>query len=116
MKTEISWKSKDGTQIFALEWSPKGKATHCITLIHGLGEHIGRYERFASFYNEKSAVVTALDLRGHGKTSGLRGHVPSWDTFLEDISELKTRNSEISGYPLIYIRAQHGRMIALSSR
>lgn len=115
MRKEISWKAQDDTEIFALEWSPEDKPTHCITLIHGVGEHIGRYERFASFFNSKSAIVTGFDLRGHGKSGGLRGHTPSWDALLEDLSTLIVRNTkQYHGIPQFIYGHSMGATIALS--
>jgi len=115
MHKEISWITQDNIKIFALEWSPEKKATHCVTLIHGLGEHIGRYQDFASYFNSKSAVVTALDLRGHGKTAGLRGHIPSWNAVLEDISTLVSRNAkQYPGIPQFIYGHSMGGTIALS--
>jgi alpha-beta hydrolase superfamily lysophospholipase len=58
-----------------------------VTIIHGLGEHIGRYEKLVNtLINEKYAVI-GFDLPGHGKSSGKRGHT-SIEEVLEIIDEV----------------------------
>lgn len=53
----------------------KGK----VFIVHGLGEHIGRYERIENFLVNDGFMVEGVDLIGHGKTSGKRGDIPSFD-------------------------------------
>lgn len=50
-----------------------------LLLVHGIGEHAGRYEWFASFFNQHGVSVYAFDLPGHGQSAGKRGHIPSFD-------------------------------------
>lgn len=58
---------KDGKLIFYLEWMiPNPKANICI--IHGMSDHIARYEHFAKALNEQGYSVYGLDMRGHGMT------------------------------------------------
>jgi alpha-beta hydrolase superfamily lysophospholipase len=56
-----------------------------ICLIHGFGEHSGRYDHVAKFFNEQNIAVAAFDLRGHGESEGKRGHAPSFKSYLDDI-------------------------------
>jgi len=49
-----------------------------VALLHGLGEHAGRYEALASDLARAGYIVAALDLPGHGEAPGPRGDVPSW--------------------------------------
>ncbi|MEP3390388.1 MAG: lysophospholipase [Reichenbachiella sp.] len=79
--------AKDGTSLYGREWlaeSPKA----AICLVHGLGEHIGRYEHVAEFLNANQISMFATDLRGHGQSEGKRGHTPSHDMLLDDVEEL----------------------------
>lgn len=54
-----------------------------IAIIHGLGEHIGRYERLINAFIKDEYGVIGFDLPSHGKSSGKRGH-----TCIEDILEI----------------------------
>lgn len=84
---EYRWKSSDGTEIFAQSWNVENpKAIIC--LVHGMGEHSGRYEHVAKFLNENNFSMLAFDQRGHGKSDGKRGHTPSYDLLMSDISLL----------------------------
>ena len=65
--------------------------------MHGLGEHSGRYAHLAAFLNQAGYTLLAFDLRGHGKSEGQRGHTPSCEVLLDDISGTKI----ISGDELI---------------
>ena len=56
--------------------------------MHGLGEHSGRYAHVAAALNDAGYALLGLDLRGHGKSGGPRGHTPSYDTLLDDIGRL----------------------------
>ena len=62
-----------------------GKA---IVLIHGLGEHIGRYKHVASFFNRNGWNVYGYDQRGHGKSEGKRGHTPDLEFNLDDLKRV----------------------------
>lgn len=84
---ELSWQSKDGLQFYAQEWRPDGEIRAAVALIHGLGEHSGRYQHVAQAFNRRQFGVMALDHRGHGRTKGVRGH-GSYDVILEDIDRL----------------------------
>ena len=53
-------------------------------IVHGLGEHGGRYLHFPHFVRESVSSVYTLDLRGHGRSEGLRGHVERFDNYVDD--------------------------------
>lgn len=67
----FTFPSTDGTEIFAMKWSPEGlqKPKAAVQLTHGYAEHIGRYDAFASKLAEAGIVVYGNDHRGHGKTN-----------------------------------------------
>lgn len=79
-------------KIYAQSWEidhPKG----FVGIIHGMGEHSGRYTHMASFLNEHGYSAFAMDHIGHGKSDGKRGHVKNYDlllytvqVFLDDIN------------------------------
>lgn len=90
---EFTIQSKDGLKLFALDWSPESpKAVVC--LVHGLGEHSGRYDHVADRLNQAGYSVLASDLRGHGRSEGQRGHTPSFEYFMDDIDVLLAEASQ----------------------
>lgn len=59
-----------------------------VCLVHGLGEHSGRYIHVAKALLQAGYVLLAPDLRGHGQSEGARGDAPSYAALLDDISAL----------------------------
>lgn len=53
-------------------------------MVHGHGEHAGRYDSLAGDMVGRGIAVYAIDLRGHGKSGGKRGHAMSWDDLIGD--------------------------------
>ena len=62
-----------GLPIHTRLWEPEGPALAVIGLVHGLGEHCGRYWRVATRLTEAGYAVSSFDLRGHGHSGGRRG-------------------------------------------
>jgi acylglycerol lipase len=83
---ETEWQTRDGMSIYAQGWEPEDKPLAIICMVHGLGEHFGRYRHLAQFLTDNGFAYLGIDLRGHGKTPGPRGHVPSFETFMQDIN------------------------------
>jgi alpha-beta hydrolase superfamily lysophospholipase len=83
---EHELKAADGTTIFVTDWRPDAGETvrGGIVIMHGLGEHCGRYPHVARFFNECGLTVRAYDHRGHGRSGGARGDVPNSDSLLQD--------------------------------
>ncbi|HVH62187.1 MAG TPA: lysophospholipase [Candidatus Dormibacteraeota bacterium] len=78
-------RSADGTKLAYWHWPVAGSST-TFAVVHGLGEHGGRYDRFAHGMAPFGMSTYALDLRGHGRSAGQRGHVDSWTQLVEDAS------------------------------
>lgn len=81
---KISTSSYD---LYGRMWlAEKEKALVC--LIHGIGEHCGRYDHVAKMMNEAGYSVYAVDLPGHGRSEGKRGHAGTSDELMEAVDEL----------------------------
>lgn len=85
--TQFTWKTIDGLTLFAREWLPQIEPKALVILIHGLGEHIGRYEHVAQAYTDAGFIFRGFDLRGHGQSEGRRGHADSYDQIAFDIDQ-----------------------------
>jgi acylglycerol lipase len=83
---EFGWQTEDGLQLYAQGWQPDTESKGVACLVHGLGEHSGRYAHLAAFLNQAGYALLAFDLRGHGKSQGPRGHTPSCEALLDDIA------------------------------
>jgi acylglycerol lipase len=91
---EFEWKASDGLKIYAQAWEPETPPKAVICLVHGLGEHSGRYNYVAETLNGGGYAVLASDLRGHGKTDGKRGHSPSFTAFMDDMAVLLAESAQ----------------------
>jgi len=85
--TTFNWYASDGQKVFGQVWRPEvGTAIRAvICLVHGLGEHSGRYAHMAKFFVGKDYAVVAFDLRGHGNSDGKRGAIPNYDLLLQQV-------------------------------
>jgi alpha-beta hydrolase superfamily lysophospholipase len=84
-KIEFSINSVDSLKLYGNIWTPEGDPLAVICLVHGLGEHIGRYHYLAEAMNRARYAVLAVDLRGHGRSAGARGHTPQYEDLLSDV-------------------------------
>lgn len=88
---EGTFTAADGTELFYQRWLPDAAPRAVFLLIHGLGDHCSRYKNVVDYFVLKGFVIYALDLRGHGRSQGTRGHTPSYEMLMNDIGELFTR-------------------------
>jgi acylglycerol lipase len=80
---EWSWQ-QEGETFYAQGWSPpQVKGVVCI--VHGFNEHSSRYADAAKRFCEAGYAVLTYDEFGHGKTTGKRGHAPSYEAFLDSV-------------------------------
>jgi len=85
---EFTRQSPDRLVFYFQGWEPETDPRGIVCLVHGLGEHTGRYAHVAAALNAAGYVLLGCDLRGHGKSGGPRGHTPSYETLLDDIGRL----------------------------
>lgn len=80
-----TFESSGGATIFEQWWRPDGGARAVLAICHGYAEHSGRYSEVAGYLVERGYSVEALDLRGHGRSSGERVTVQSYDDYHDDL-------------------------------
>jgi acylglycerol lipase len=91
-----------GYSIFACEWKPEKQIKGVITLVHGHGEHSGRYQHVADFYTKNGFAVISFDLFGHGKSGGQRGFLPDENAYFSSIENLLSyASSQFINLPVI---------------
>lgn len=74
----------DGTPLFCRDWILPD-ATGAVQMVHGLGEHGGRYAELARLFNAAGLSVRICDHRGHGNSGGRQGSVARPDDLLQDL-------------------------------
>ena len=85
--TRAALRLPDGTATFVRDWPVPAGVTRrgSILLVHGLGEHSGRYGHVAERLAALGLEVCGYDLRGHGRSEGARGSIPRDDALLDDL-------------------------------
>lgn len=99
---EFEKSSFDGLRLYFQGWQSEHELKGVISLVHGLGEHSGRYSTWAGLLNQAGYTVLSYDLRGHGKSGGQRGHISSFDDYMKDtallLDEAKKRYPEAAQF------------------
>ena len=108
-------KSADGLDLFVRRWQADGVPHQwTFVMVHGLGEHGGRYQHFAEWFTPLGATIYAQDHRGHGRSGGQRGHTPSLEALLDDIDLVVRQARTDSGSPVVLIGHSLGGLLAIA--
>jgi alpha-beta hydrolase superfamily lysophospholipase len=114
--TLSTFTASDGDNIALQDWPlPEDQTLRGVVLIvHGLGEHAGRYGGVASRLNEWGFAVRGYDQYGHGESGGVRGGLPSTARLLDDLADVieSTRARMEPGLPLILLGHSMGGLVA----
>ncbi len=107
--------TRDGLSLFARHWPlPAGQAPKGVAVIvHGLGEHIGRYAHVAAHLNAQGWAAVGDDHRGHGQSPGKRGVIQQPDDLLHDLAAvIDAARAAYPGLPLLLLGHSLGGAIA----
>lgn len=112
---QSSLAAPDGASIALSDWPAASPAKAVVVLVHGIGEHAGRYRHVAERLNKWGFSVRAADHHGHGKSSGPRGGLPSVMRLVDDLALVvdDTRRAN-SGQPLVLLGHSLGGLVAAS--
>jgi alpha-beta hydrolase superfamily lysophospholipase len=101
--------SKDGLTLSGRGWvAPTVNPQGIVHLVHGLGEHSGRYDHVGNKFAKAGYHLIGFDLRGHGLSEGRRGHSPSISHLMEDIQALIDESTKYLGNSLPRFFYGHG--------
>ncbi|MEA3502322.1 MAG: alpha/beta hydrolase [Actinomycetota bacterium] len=87
-ETTGTFATRDGLSLHTRTWTPDGEPQRALLIVHGLGEHCGRWDHVARFFADRGYAVAAFDLRGHGDSEGTRAYVGSFGDFVDDVQGL----------------------------
>ena len=91
--SEQRWDLPGGESLYSQRWMPAGRpVVATVGLVHGLGDHSGRYGDLVAALVAAGYAVGAVDLRGHGRSSGRRGHAPM-GLCVDDVQRLLDANA-----------------------
>ena len=120
MESSFYFKSSTGFDVFAKKWLNEDFKKHkgIIQLVHGMQEHIGRYNDFANFLANNGYIVVGHDHLGHGNTAKCEGDFGyfadnnGWDRLVEDVHILQNKiHNEYPELPYIVMGHSMGSLI-----
>ncbi|MGB8699137.1 MAG: lysophospholipase [Thermosynechococcaceae cyanobacterium] len=95
--TEGLFQGCGGAQLYYQRWLPDDPPVGILVLVHGLGGHSTLFNNGVRCLLPQGYAVYAMDLRGHGRSPGQRGHIQHWSELREDLQAFLT-----------FVRAQDG--------
>ena len=103
-----------GERFFTQRWIP-AKPKALIALVHGFGDHSGRYAHVINHFARAGFAVSAYDLRGHGLSDGRRGDCESFDQHVADLHSFvwETAHEVCEGTPVVIVGMGVGAVIAM---
>jgi acylglycerol lipase len=115
VRSNFYLQTKEGFTLHGYRWRPDNLTPKAvIVLVHGLGEHLERYNHLADFFCQNHIAVIGTDLRGHGQSDGKRGHIVAFSQFLEDLELLINHTHNL--YPdvkrVVYGHSLGGNIVA----
>ena len=102
----------DGLVLHQRVWPADPARRGVAVLVHGLGEHIDRYDPVARRLNELGFTVVGYDHRGHGRSPGPRGGLPTDDALCADLGRVVQAARESVPGPLVLVGHSLGGLIA----
>jgi alpha-beta hydrolase superfamily lysophospholipase len=107
--------ASDGDNVVIQDWPLAAGVTlrGVVIIVHGLGEHAGRYEHVAHKLNAWGFAVRGYDQCGHGESGGERGSLPTDSRLLDDLADIidSTRTRMQPGTPLILLGHSMGGLV-----
>ena len=107
---ERTIRTRDGLALARRDW-PSADARGTIVIVHGLGEHTGRYAHVAARLNASRWSVVGYDQRGHGASPGERGRLAAGDDLLADLGAvMDVVRAEVNG-PVVLLGHSLGGLV-----
>ncbi len=100
--------------LYYQSWLPVANSKATVIIVHGGGDHGGRFGNVVNFLVPNKYAVYAMDWRGHGKSPGVRGHINSWDELRNDLNEfIEIVHQQNPDKPLFLFGHSMGAVIVL---
>jgi alpha-beta hydrolase superfamily lysophospholipase len=114
--TLTTFVASDGDNVVIQDWPLESGVTlrGVVIIVHGLGEHAGRYDHVARQLNSWGFAVRGYDQCGHGESGGLPGSLPTDSRLLDDLADIvdSTRSRMEKATPLIVLGHSMGGLVA----
>lgn len=112
--SETILRTDDGLELAGLALCPAGSPKGAVAMVHGFGEHAGRYADLHRALVAAGFAVAAADLRGFGRSPGPRGHVERWADYRRDAAAILSLAASLApGRPRFLFGHSMGGLIVL---
>ena len=106
-------KARGSSRLYQQTWEPDEQTRAVVLLVHGLGEHSGRYAHVAEHLTSRGFAVCTFDHYGHGKSDGHAGFVERFSVYLDGVNALGSKiQAEYPSLPLFLVGHSMGGLIA----
>ncbi len=107
---EFFLSSEDGLALFVRDWEhSNAKEKIGVVIVHGLGEHSGRYSHIARFFYRLGYQVRCFDQRGHGQSEGRRGDSQHHQSHINDLEVvINDFNQQLDQACLVFAHSMGG--------
>lgn len=113
-RIEGSFTAADGLTLFRRAWLPD-EPSRTLLVVHGFGEHSGRYDELGAWFAARGCAVHAFDHRGHGRSAGIRTHVERFAELLDDLAAFHAIvREEHASAPVTLLAHSMGGLVALA--
>ena len=112
-RSESFFHTTDGSKLFLQKWSTE-KSVGTIFITHGQGEHSDCYHRLIEGFDQTGWNFIAWDLRGHGRSDGLRGYANDFHDYVSDYHlflDTALKLPEVKNKPVILLAHSMGGLI-----
>jgi alpha-beta hydrolase superfamily lysophospholipase len=107
-------KAHDGLRLFYRIWNSNADRRRSLILVHGLGEHSGRYVHVGDYFAKVGYRTIAFDLRGHGRSGGKPVFVKRYEELAADVQSVVTHFGENGSF--LFGHSMGGQLILWAAR
>jgi alpha-beta hydrolase superfamily lysophospholipase len=106
-----------GGRLYRRSTHPTTGAVARLAIIHGYGDHSGRYAHFMRWMALRGIACDAVDLRGQGLADGRRGFVRRWDDYLSDVRAFLSLPApgSLANVPRFILGHSHGGLVVAAA-
>ena len=106
--------TQDGLRLFCRIWNSNAGRGKTLILVHGLGEHSGRYVHVGSYFAKAGFRTVAFDLRGHGRSGGKPVCVKRYEELAADVQSVVTHFRENGSF--LFGHSMGGQLVLWAAR
>ena len=113
-RMEGTFPGTGGLGLYYQRWRGPSAGRAILTIVHGFGEHSGRYGNVIAEATARGMTVYGFDHRGHGRSPGQRGHIDRWEDYRGDVKAfLGMVGKNMPNQPIFLFGHSMGALIAL---